>query len=253
MTAPVDPNSPFGAAAAPAAPWPAVAAPAAPPAAPVFQAPDPAAVAPAAAPAGWAPAAAPAPAAPVAPPAAPVAAQPIPAAPAAPAWTPPAAAPAPPAPAPAATPFAPAAGAPAGASPDLGFGGADPFSSPSGISGEKITQFEGQLLMVRPTEVIEEMKTSRGVAKNVIRCHTAVLSGPRAGEVILDMLVFQQALKRELTKVLQGSSPALLGRLGKSRDKNDGNDPAWIFVQYTDEDYASAKGWLAGPGAAFLR
>ncbi len=109
----------------------------------------------------------------------------------------------------------------------MAFGTTDPFSAPSGISGEKITQFEGELLMVRPTELIPEMKTSRGVAKNVIRGNTAVLSGPRAGEIIKDMLVFQTALKRELQKILENpATPAILGRLGKSRTKNDGNNPA---------------------------
>lgn len=138
------------------------------------------------------------------------------------------------------------------AAPSLGFGGGDPFSAPSGISGEKITQFEGQLLMVRPTEVIPEMKTSRGVAKNVVRCNTVPLSGPRAGEVIKDMLVFQTALKRELATVLANpTTPAILGRLGKSRDKNDGNDPAWIFMPYSEEDYAYAKHWQSQNAAFF--
>lgn len=152
---------------------------------------------------------------------------------------------APAAPAPDAAPAA-APAAPASATPDLGFGGGDPFSGPSGISGEKITQFEGELLLVKPTEVIPEMKTSRGVAKDVIRMDTAVLSGPRAGEVIKDMLVFQQALKRELAKILANqATPYLLGRLGKSRDKGDGNDPAWIFVAYSDDDVSAARNWLA--------
>lgn len=175
----------------------------------------------------------------------------------------PAAPAAPPAPAAApSTPFtggapapaqAPAAAPVAGASATGGaaFGGGDPFKAPSGISGEKITQFAGELLLVKPTEVIEEMKTSRGVAKGVIRGNVAVLSGARAGETISDMLVFQTALKRELTTRLQArvdnptEPPCVLGRLGKSRDKGDGNDPAWIFVMPSDADFEYAKAWCA--------
>lgn len=163
-------------------------------------------------------------------------------APAAPAPTP---EPTPAAAAPAAAAPAPAAASPASATPDLGFGGRDPFSGPSGISGEKITQFEGELLLFKPTEVIPEMKTSRGIAKDVVRGDVAVLSGPRAGEKIVDMLVFQQALRRELIKTLSGPDPYILGRLGKSRDKGDGNDPAWIFVAPSEDDKTGARNWLS--------
>lgn len=147
--------------------------------------------------------------------------------------------------APAAAPAASApAAAPATATPDLGFGGGDPFSGPSGISGEKITQFEGELFLFKPTEVIPSMNTKRGVAKDVVRGDIAVLSGPRAGEVIPDMLVFQQALRRELIKILESPNPYILARLGKSRDKGDGNDPAWIFTAYSEDDVTAARNWL---------
>lgn len=145
----------------------------------------------------------------------------------------------------AATATAPAA--PTAASPDagLGFGGGDPFSAPSGISGEKITQFNGELLLVKPTEVIPEMNTKRGLAKDVVRADVGVLTGERAGEKIPDMLVFQQALKRELIKVLDAkANPYLLGRLGQSAAK-EGKDPAWIFIAFTEEDVTVARAWLA--------
>lgn len=130
----------------------------------------------------------------------------------------------------------------------LGFGGGDPFSAPSGISGEKITQFEGHLLLVKPKEVIPQMTTKRGVAENVIRADVLVLSGDRAYEVINDMLVFPVALKRELTNILNSTVPYLLGRLGKSQAK-EGKDPAWIFTAFSENDYAVAKAWTdAHPG-----
>lgn len=89
--------------------------------------------------------------------------------------------------APAAAPTAPAApatapAAPASAAPSsLGFGGGDPFSAPSGISGEKITQFNGELLMVKPTEVIPEMNTKRGLSNTKRRMNALPLE--RKGEV----------------------------------------------------------------------
>lgn len=156
--------------------------------------------------------------------------------------------------APTAPPAAPAQPTAAAATPGLAFGGGDPFSAPSGISGEKITQFEGELLLVKPTELIPEMNTKRGTAKDVIRAHVVVLSGDRAGEVINDMLVFQTALRRELATRRAASvanpaaPPYLLGRLGRSAAK-EGKDPAWIFVPFSDADYTVAKAWTdAHPG-----
>lgn len=121
----------------------------------------------------------------------------------------------------------------------------DPFSSPPGVSGEKITDFVGVLMLVKPTEYIESMDTSIGTT-DVVRADVALLDGDRAGDQIEDMLVFQTALKRDLTRVLDGdpSKPFVLARLGKGQAKK-GKSAPFIFNQPEDEDVAIARAFLA--------
>lgn len=120
---------------------------------------------------------------------------------------------------------------------------ADPFSVAGGFSDGKITDYLGELLLVKPTEVIEEMDTEIGTAKDVVRADVTVLSGDEAGETFEDMLVFQVALKRALIKVLDGPNPFLLGRLGKGA-KKAGKSAPYIFETPTPEDVAAGRAHL---------
>lgn len=121
---------------------------------------------------------------------------------------------------------------------------ADPFSMPSAFSDGKITEYEGELLLVKPTEVIEEMDTQIGRAENVVRADVSILTGDEAGETKEDMLIFQLALKRSLLKVLDGNNPYLLGRLGKGKAKA-GKSAPYIFETPDEEDVALARKFLA--------
>ena len=120
----------------------------------------------------------------------------------------------------------------------------DPFSAPAGISDVKITEFLGELLLVKPTEVIEEMDTEIGTAKDVVRADFVVLTGDAEGKQVEDALVFQVALKRALLKVLDGANPYLLGRLGLGNKKKGKNAP-FIFEKPDDDDMDVARAWLA--------
>lgn len=122
---------------------------------------------------------------------------------------------------------------------------ADPFASPSGPgSGEKITDYVGELLLVTPEELIENMETSIGTA-DAVRCNMAVLTGESAGHICEGILVFQTALRRDLIRILDSPNASmLLGRLGKGEAKK-GKSAPYIFEQPTDEEKVTARQFLA--------
>jgi hypothetical protein len=135
----------------------------------------------------------------------------------------------------------------------------DPFSTPPGVSEYKITELVGALMLVKPTEVIEQMDTDIGTAENVVRADVTVLEdaalidpetqGPTgetlaAGSTVEDILIFQMALKRALLRVMDGPNPYLLGRLGMGNAKKGKNAP-FIFERPDEDDAVLARQYLA--------
>lgn len=143
--------------------------------------------------------------------------------------------------APAADSFAtagPAQGAPAAQAQ-----GGDPFSSPTGGGGARVSDYLGCLMLVKPLEFIAQMQTSIG-SSDTIRGDAYILDGPNPGEEVTDMLFFQQALRRDLDRTMRGSSPYLLGRLARGVAK-PGKSAPWIFETPTEADAALARQFLA--------
>lgn len=134
------------------------------------------------------------------------------------------------------------ASAKAGVQSSLGAG--DPFAAPKGIGdGEAITGFVGRLLLVKPTEIIEEMNTKQGKTKNVVRADLAVLDDPEEpGKVVEGVLLFQQALKREAANIYYGPLPYLLGRLEKGT--TGGGNTLYTFETATEEEADLARQFL---------
>lgn len=127
-----------------------------------------------------------------------------------------------------------------------GFG--DPFGQPAGPgSGEKITDMLGSLLLVKPTEYIEEMSTTSGDT-DAVRADIAILDNTEEpGHIAEGVLIFQQALKRDLRKIMSGSQPYLLGRLDRGQAKGNKSAP-YIFVKFTEEEAALANQFLQAVG-----
>ncbi|UYL88154.1 hypothetical protein SEA_EVAA_43 [Gordonia phage Evaa] len=119
----------------------------------------------------------------------------------------------------------------------------DPFSLPPSPSDYRIQDFVGELLLVKPTEYIEEMHTENGTT-DVVRVDMVPLSGEVEGQLCEDILVFQMALKRALLKVMDGPNPFLLGRLEMGKKKPGKNAP-YIFSQPEADDVAKARAYLA--------
>lgn len=120
----------------------------------------------------------------------------------------------------------------------------DAFSSPSeASSGIKITDFKGRLLLVTPTEYVENITTSFG-DKDAVRADIAVLDGPDAGSTHDSILIFQGTIIGQ-TKNRIGKG-MVLGRLGQKAASKPGYNPAWILEDPTDEDKTVARAHLAG-------
>jgi hypothetical protein len=126
---------------------------------------------------------------------------------------------------------------------NLGMG--DPFAAPAGVGdGSRITEFVDRLLLVKPTEIIEEMNTSQGKARNVVRADIAVLDDPQEpGKIVEGVLLFQQALKREAANIYNGPLPYLLGRLNKG--KTGGGNTLYTFQEANDADIALARQFIS--------
>ncbi|ASU00826.1 hypothetical protein NTR1_71 [Nocardia phage NTR1] len=125
---------------------------------------------------------------------------------------------------------------------NLGIG--DPFADPAGVGdGSRITEFVGRLLLVKPTEVIEEMNTSQGKARDVVRADIAVLDdAEEPGRIVEGVLLFQQALKREAKKIYDGPLPYLIGRLDKG--KTGGGNTLYTFQAASEEEKNIARQFL---------
>ena len=111
----------------------------------------------------------------------------------------------------------------------------DPFATPGGGGGGyKFTEFEGELLLIKPIER-DVISTEISAETKTIRCD--VIRMDNENEQVDDMLVFQVALLRTLGRVLDGPNEWVLGRLGRGTAKK-GKSAPWIL---TKPDEAESK------------
>lgn len=115
----------------------------------------------------------------------------------------------------------------------------DQFDAPA--SGVKVTEFEGALLLLKPTEYREGISTAFGDADAVV-CDLTVLDGPKAGQEHPGTLIFQRALQGQLRPKV-GTGRMVLGRLGRGVAKA-GQSAPWILGDPTDADKTLARNHL---------
>lgn len=118
----------------------------------------------------------------------------------------------------------------------------DMFDSPS--TGVKITEFEGNLLLLTPRSEQKAISTAFGPA-DAIETDLAVLDGRHAGQAHSGVLVFQKALQGQLRPKI-GTGRMVLGRLGRGVAK-PGQSAPWILSEPTEQDKAQARAYLANP------
>jgi hypothetical protein len=132
----------------------------------------------------------------------------------------------------------------------------DPFKSGS-AGGAGITEYEGQLLLVTPTEYVEKMKTVHGIS-DAVRVDIAVLDAPDGVEEVEDTLVFQRVLISAMKKQAKfnekngvdeatGYPKMILGVLIQDEaQKKQGQSAPWVLAEPNAEQAQAARDYLAG-------
>ena len=152
-----------------------------------------------------------------------------------------------------AQPTTPAA-APAGLGNVGSVASSDPYSvaTPSGVSGVRMSDVGiiDQLLLVEPVEYIPSMMTAASrEPTDVVRVNILPLTGPLEGQLQEDVLIFQEALKRELKKTIQGPNRWLLAwhHLGTAKP---GQSAPYLFTAANEEQVAIFERFKARQAAS---
>lgn len=101
------------------------------------------------------------------------------------------------------------------------------------------------LLLFAVRSLEENIMTSYGTS-DALKVDVAVLTGPKAGELLHSSLIFPKVLVSSLRKYAGQPYPEnlALGTLGQGAAK-PGQSPAWTLNPYTQQDDAIAQQWLA--------
>lgn len=121
----------------------------------------------------------------------------------------------------------------------------DEFDAPA--SGVKVTEFEGMLLLCKPSSFTENISTTFGPA-DAVEMELSVLDGTKAGQTHHGVRVFQKALIGQLRPKV-GTGRMVLGRLGRGQAKA-GQSAPWVLHDPTDADKQTARDFLARQTAA---
>lgn len=153
------------------------------------------------------------------------------------------------APTPAATPaasqLATPSGAPAAPGPNL----SEMFATGSKAGdGAKIKADMGQAVLIRPTEYVESMTTAHGTT-DAVRADWVVLTGPDAGQVREDSLIFQKVLVSTLKGLAGSATPFCIGIVAEGEAKAGKSAPIILAVPEPEHlEYAQraviAQGWV---------
>lgn len=121
------------------------------------------------------------------------------------------------------------------------------FNNGASAGGEKLTDYAGQPLLIRPLRFESGFNTSNGPA-DIIEAEWIVLD-PSAGAEVHSGLVFGKALVPGLHRYLESPNPLTLGVIGQGNAK-PGQSAPWI-LQPLDDSYqelaiqaGQAAGWF---------
>lgn len=118
----------------------------------------------------------------------------------------------------------------------------DNFSQPAAGSKFKPADYQGNLLLVWPTEYRTGIKTDYGES-DAIAARVVVLDGDNGYEEHDNVLFFQAALIGTL-KPSVGNGKPVLGRLGRGTSK-PGQSAPFILTPFTEEDAKVARAYFA--------
>ncbi|MFF0860922.1 hypothetical protein ACFYUV_04115 [Nonomuraea sp. NPDC003560] len=118
----------------------------------------------------------------------------------------------------------------------------DMFDAPASASGVKVTDYDGQLLLITPQTVEKDIPTAYGPAE-AVTVKLAVLDGRDAGLEFDGVKIFQKALQGQL-RAKVGTGRMVLGRLGRGTAK-PGQSAPWLLADPTENDKQTARAHLA--------
>lgn len=118
----------------------------------------------------------------------------------------------------------------------------DSFSQPASPSKFRPADYQGNLLLVYPTEYRTGIKTDYGDS-DAIAARVVVLDAANGVEEHDNVLFFQGALISTL-KPSVGSSKPVLGRLGRGTSK-PGQSAPFILTPFTEADAKTAREYFA--------
>lgn len=147
-------------------------------------------------------------------------------------------------------PFAAAAAANNDAVPTAPAGNLSDMFATATAAGDhaKLRDDLGEAVLVRPVEWIPEMQTANGTTA-AVRCDWIVLTGPNAGAVRSNSLVFNTVVRNTLKSVLDGPQPFFVGVVSEGAAKPGKSSPL-VFAPAEKEhlanaaDAAKVNGWI---------
>lgn len=104
----------------------------------------------------------------------------------------------------------------------------------------KYNELSGALLLVVPTEHVQQIQTVHGLT-DAVRANVIVLDGAQAGRELQDTLIFPRVLKSSLKSKI---GQIVVGRLSQGQAKVGQNAP-WIFITPSDAELAQAQQFVA--------
>ena len=121
--------------------------------------------------------------------------------------------------------------------------GGNPFSSGMG-SGDRLKDYVGQLLVIQPTDYIEDFSTTLGETEVVI-ADVAVIDekNPAKSKELTGVVIFGKAMVPYLKRIMEKGKPAL-GRMIQRKSTGAGKSGAWALDQATPEEIAAGVAYL---------
>lgn len=123
---------------------------------------------------------------------------------------------------------------------------ADEFAPPA--QRVKITDFEGQLLLITAHSVEKDVPTDYGPADCIV-IDMVVIDPDGSGYEHVNLMVFQKVLQGQLRSRV-GTGQKTLGTLTRGTAKKPGQDAPWILADPTEADQAAARKYLNSQSAS---
>lgn len=122
----------------------------------------------------------------------------------------------------------------------------DEFYDPGEATNVDWRELSGRLLLIYPTEKLDQVPTREYGEKEAIRARIVVLDGPNAPRVMNGCLVFPLYLQGQLRDRV-GTGKAVLGRLGGGALTGTREEKAWKLAAANDSEKDTARKWIANP------